>query len=678
MIRRTPPGDAPSRHALRVAAGIVLMLGAGSVAGSPRGTTRRPVVAAIHVHSTFSNGRQSVAEIARRASEREVEVVVLTDSLLTEVTYGVWPLDRLGIPGLNRRHRPGILDHGVARYRKAIEGARQRFPDVLIVPGVEAAPAYYWKGSPRSGLTLHDFDRHLWIAGLGDAEVERLPVIGNETWSNTTLGWHRVWPPLIVLGAGAVALLMSTPGPVRRRRLSRSVATVLLVLGLALAWNNYPFGDVAQPRRGRHQPESFQRLIDFVKARGGVIYWSYPEASYPDVPVGRATMVSGPHPDDLLETDGYDGFEGLYGDDVTATEPGRQWDRALLAFLRGQRRTPPFVVTGIDYHGNAGAVDAWGDLDGGRTILLLEERSEDAVLAALRGGHAYATFMGLEEKFRLETFEVVSRDGEAGTHGDEVRGSAPVTVRIALRWEGAAPVGEPPFELRLILDGRVVNRWVERLPVEVEVAHPLPPGRHYFRLLGAAGRLNRVLSNPVFVEVERGGTLTETPAVGRSRSALRQVVVQRGAPRPRRPPGQRREPRRAQRRKRGTAQSPFGLGPGAHLHRVRQPHRLDDRPRQLEAAARAVVDRVNHAGRGHVEESEDPLGQIRRVRRRRHRTLHHLEPLPLPCLRRDGVDVVRPARSARSVEGRGPNDHSVGKRVEDPSLSLQLGLAVDL
>jgi len=147
-------------------------------------------------------------------------------------------------------------------------------------------------------------------------------------------------------------------------------------------------------------------------------------------------------------------------------------------------------------------VDAWGDLDGGRTILLLEERSEDAVLDALRGGHAYATFMGLEEKFRLATFEVGSRDGEVGTHGEVVRGSAPVTIRIALSWEGAAPADEPPFELRLILDGRVVNRWVRQLPIEVEVEHPLPPGQHYFRLMGAAGRLNRVVSNPVFVEVK--------------------------------------------------------------------------------------------------------------------------------------------------------------------------------
>jgi hypothetical protein len=485
----------PTTATARVAVGAAIVLVASTAAIASPG--RRPATAAIHLHSTFSNGNHSVAEIAGRASERGVEVVVLTDSLLTEVTYGVWPLDRVGVPGLNRRKRPGVLDHGVERYLEAIDGAGRRFPDLLIVPGVEVAPSYYWTGSPRRGLELRDFDRHLWVAGLGASDLKRLPVVGNETWSNTTTSWSRIWPPVIVLGAAVVALRWRG----RRKRLSRSIAVALLAIGVALIWNHYPFGDVARPELGRHDPEPFQRLIDFVAERGGVSYWSYPEATYPDVAVGGARMVSGPHPEDLLETDGYDGFEGLYGDHITVTEPGRHWDQALLAHLRGERRRPPFVVTGIDYHGSPEPSDAWGGLDGGRTVLLLEERSEEGVIDALRGGHAYATFMGLEERFRLRTFEVEPRGGEPGTHGDIVRGESPVTVRVAMEWEGAAPVDSPPFELRLILNGRVVSRRAGPLPIDLVEEHVLPTGRHYFRLLGEASRLNRVVSNPVFVEV---------------------------------------------------------------------------------------------------------------------------------------------------------------------------------
>jgi hypothetical protein len=390
-----------------------------------------------------------------------------------------------------------VVDHGVGRFLDAVAEARRRVPDVLILPGVEAAPSYYWQGSPWSGLSLRDFDRHLWIVGLEERELERLPVIGNETWSNTELRWSRVWPPAIALVVGLAVLIAS----VRGRRVLRWPAVALLAFALALAWNHYPFGDVARPHRGRHDPGPFQRLIDYVDAHGGVVYWSYPEATCPAVQVGAATMAGEPHPEDLLETDGYDGFEGLYGDEITVTEPGREWDRVLLAFLRGERRKPAFVVTGIDYHGTD-LGDAWSALDGGRTVLLLDERTVDAVRAALRGGHGYATFMGLPQKFRLDAFEVTVPGGATGSHGDMIRGDGPVRVRIVMAWEGSPPPDPPPFELRLILDGRVVSRRVEHLPVEIVEEHDPAPGKHYFRLLASAGRLNRVVSNPVFVEVD--------------------------------------------------------------------------------------------------------------------------------------------------------------------------------
>ena len=61
--------------------------------------------AAIHVHSTFSNGEHEVLELARFAKERNIDVLVLTDSFLTSVTYGIWPFDRIGLEGINKRVR---------------------------------------------------------------------------------------------------------------------------------------------------------------------------------------------------------------------------------------------------------------------------------------------------------------------------------------------------------------------------------------------------------------------------------------------------------------------------------------------------------------------------------------------------------------------------------------------
>jgi hypothetical protein len=36
------------------------------------------------------------------------------------------------------------------------------------------------------------------------------------------------------------------------------------------------------------------------------------------------------HAGDLVGTRRYSGFAALYGDHITATEPGREWDRTLM------------------------------------------------------------------------------------------------------------------------------------------------------------------------------------------------------------------------------------------------------------------------------------------------------------------------------------------------------------
>ena len=468
-----------------------------------------PYVAAIHVHSVFSNGEYDVMELARLASDRGVEILVLTDSFLTTVSYGVWPLDRIGIAGINKLVRPGVLDYGVGRYLAAIREARQRYPDLLILAGVEVAPSYYWKGRPWSGLSLYDFDRHLLVLGLSERELRNLPVIGNERWANTGLRWRLLVLPTAVILAGVALLRVRRSRTIRMRNFNirqetryRKTALTLLLLGVLTAWNNYPFGALADPYAGEHDNGPYQRLIDYVRERDGVVYWSYPEADYPEVTAGGATMISRSHPEDLLRTDRYHGFEGLYGNDIPAIEPGNVWDEALLAYLRGERETPPFVITGLDFHVLKGGGEAWDDLDGGQTLLLLPEKTEEAVLEALRNGRGYSTFMAFEEKLRLRQFILETGDGARATHGQEIRGRSPVTVRFSLDWVGSAPEDANAFKLQLVRNGEVVERFHQELPIEVAITEELRPGRYYYRLLADSHRLNRVLTNPVFVTVD--------------------------------------------------------------------------------------------------------------------------------------------------------------------------------
>jgi hypothetical protein len=450
---------------------------------SPPSTGPLEARTAIHVHSSFSNGEYSILELARMAATEGVGVLVLTDSLLTTVNYGLWPLDRLGINGLNRMVRPGVLDHGVDSYLAAVEEASKMYPDLVIVPGVEVAPYYRWVGRPWNRLELHGFDHHLWVVGLDADALRNLPVIGNETWANTRLRWSRLALPLGMLVIGCALLLWR-----RNRKWRRWPILLLLAAALLVAVNNWPYGVLGDSysRDPVEKRQANQRLIDYVRDEGGLAYWSYPEAEYGEVLAGGAVMISAAHPEDLVATDRYHGFEGLYGDEISATHPGKEWDQVLLGVLGGERDHPPAVVTGIDFHKRRKNGDGWDTLTGGRTVLNLESFDVDGVLQALRTSQGYCTFQGQAERFRLDRFDVLVVPGGS------------LQVDMAMSWERDRPAGPRPFQVELILDGEVAVSEIIELPFERRFVLEGSPGPHYVRMQANAGRLNRLLSNPLF------------------------------------------------------------------------------------------------------------------------------------------------------------------------------------
>ena len=314
---------------------------------------RQPLLAAVHVHSTASTGELTVEALAERAEQLGLDALILTDNFSLRYEYGLWPL-----PGLLKQHVsfPSVLEYGIERYLDEIAAAQHRHPKLIILPGVEVAPYYYWTGSIlERTLTMHNAQRNLLVIGLTKPDDYRsLPASGNT--SSYTFDWRGAVNGVpMLLAIPAVWLWRPLRRDTNRRSLRRAIACVLIVLAVALVANAWPLSQPAfssyDDRLG-YRP--YQALIDDVRAKGGLTFWSMTEArdfhEYAAGPLGIVTVKTEPHLESLLQTTGYTGFGGLYQDGRTGIKPGELWDR-LLQLPTSEQRPIPVLIGELAFHG---------------------------------------------------------------------------------------------------------------------------------------------------------------------------------------------------------------------------------------------------------------------------------------------------------------------------------------
>jgi hypothetical protein len=238
-----------------------------------------------------------------------------------------------------------------------------------------------------------------------------------------------------------------------------------------------------------------QALIDHVEGLGGAAVWSFPEA--PDAgeeAVGplRVRWHTEPYPDDLLRTSRYTAFGGLYEQPTRVVEPGEHWDRLLGQFARGERTRPAWAIGEAGFHGPS----AGKRLGSVQTVLLVTERSERAVLEALRRGRLYALARTAEAGLVLEEFSVTAGGVTVGA-GEAVRVAAgtPLEVHIAVGTTGAAL----PLRVTLVRNGAVAEAWAGPTPFRVVWRQPADGTAAVFRVDARAPVPHRLLTSPIFV-----------------------------------------------------------------------------------------------------------------------------------------------------------------------------------
>jgi hypothetical protein len=479
---------------------LLLVLALALAAVVPAAALER-IAGVLHVHSDLSTGDFTLEELVGLADRQGIGALLLAENYRLRVEYGLAPFRAL--TRVTRAQRS--VDDAFEGYLSRVAEVRRRLPHVVLIPGLEVMPHYYWTGSPAAlDLTVHDLQKNLLVFGVIDpAAVRTLPLPGHARDDGFTLQSMADALPVLLLVPG-VALLARRRAV--RRRLGRGVTVVehrrawargglLCLVAVAALARGWPFVGDRFPTWQPGGVEPYQALIDRVEALGGVTVWSFPEARdlgeqrYGPLRVGWQTE---PYADDLLRTFRYGAFGAVYEDTSTFERPGGGWDRVLNEYARGERSRPAWAVAESGFHGLTAGKQV-GPL---QTVFLVQERSEAGVLDALRRGRMFAVQRTRELGFDLTEFSARAGGATAGV-GETLR--APAGTPIELAVTVAASDGRAHDARVAIVRNGVVAALARGATPLRAVHRETSDGTPLVLRAEARGAQQRVLANPIVV-----------------------------------------------------------------------------------------------------------------------------------------------------------------------------------
>src|SRR6185437_12560221 len=487
------------------AIGLVEMA-AGSTAESA--TEQYSLRAAIHVHSTMSTGSFSLESLARRAEEQQLDALILSENFTLRYDYGLPPFE-----GFLKYHVtfPSVIEYGVQRFLDEVHAVQRRHPNLIIIPGVEVAPHYYWTGSLLHGdLTMHNAQRNLLVIGLEKAEdYELLPSLGNSC--SFVWGWQSVVNglPLLLL-VPAVWLWKPQDSQCSDWRGSPSrrpvLAIFLMITCIVLMMNAWPMKTpVYSSHDGNVGYRPYQALIDRAVERGALVFWSMTEARdfsrHSFGPLGTVTIQTEPHPEALILTRGYTGFGGLYQDARRVIASGGVWDQLLRSRVVQDQDMSPTLIGEVAFHS---ITDAGKDLDRVYTVIQTSERTTAGIMAALKQGRTYAVVRGDQNiLLRLDEFRLLNNGQSAGI-GETLRGRGNGDIIVCV---GVSAIDGKPYatKLRIIRSGQVIKQIEGQTPLQIElVDRGGQRGEWLNYRVEVVGKGGELLSNPIYVSPTDG------------------------------------------------------------------------------------------------------------------------------------------------------------------------------
>ena len=464
---------------------IIFFLAGPSVVGAAQDGPYVAVPALIDLRTNFSDGSHTIEELVALARSRGFKVLFINDHDRIALSYGVPPFRRIL---RYKKEYSSIMTHGPDKFLEEINRVSKIYPDMIIIPGCTTSAFYYWTGSwLKKDLTVHEYDRKILILNFTRAEDYKLiPNVENK-WSMKNA--EELLPGVVVflipLFIGFILL--------RGKGFYRLLGFFLVIVSILAVVDYNPFrSSLYSPYAGDQGIKPFQEMIDFVNQRGGYAFWNYPEQRSGIRRHGPINVDTPPYPQVLHQSRRYTGFSAIYGDNITITEPGKEWDKVLNEYCRGERKRPPWGISTATFHqdGRLGL-----KLGAFPTTLLIKKFSREGILEALKKGRMYSSRGDGRVWPRLDYFNIYGEINEMAYMGETLATSHFPVIKFKVSYQSPKP---KPTTLHLIRGGTLIKTFSSDTPVEVEyMDHQIPPGETtYYRLMDARKLLT---SNPIFV-----------------------------------------------------------------------------------------------------------------------------------------------------------------------------------
>ncbi|MBD3426999.1 MAG: hypothetical protein GF409_07225 [Candidatus Omnitrophica bacterium] len=449
----------------------------------------------LHLNSSVSSGEYAPEKLVKMAHEKGIAAVFLTENLMPRWEYGIYPFRRVIKKTVER---DGLIKYGPSEYARRIGEINESFPDLTVNMSAEVAPFYYWTGSPlgRGGLTLHDWDIQFLVTGLEPSDYSQIPTISNGGFSGYgVVSVLKLWPFLLIL-LGAICLRKKHP----RYYLADSLCWFFIVTGAVFALANYPYKYYRYDQyHGSAGSGPYQQVIDYVNSKGGMTFWSSPEA-FTHRDLGPVWFKSPEATGYMLEVSGYTGFCCFYEGYRQVGSPGGVWDTVLGEYCAGKRRRPVWAVGEMSYHSKEAS--GGKQIDEVQTVFIVGENTRENIMRAMKEGSMYAVRRSSGHELQIRSFTVKYSNGETAGMGEELLASGPVEVDFFVGWEGV-PQGEVTADL--VRSGKVIKQFKFAQPGRISFSDDYyePGSKIYYRLDVRGKYPSMLFSNPVFVRFEK-------------------------------------------------------------------------------------------------------------------------------------------------------------------------------